>query len=88
MSGDMTHEMRHTPVKRYNGWELAEQSDGPLVEYSDYKALQQQRDELVKALEQIRDTPHSMVNDSESLRHTLKLIDAIACAAITKAEAP
>ena len=25
--------------KRYNGWELAEQADGPLVEYADYAAL-------------------------------------------------
>jgi hypothetical protein len=30
------------------------------------------------ALEEVRDTPFSMVNDSDSLRHTIRTIQAIA----------
>lgn len=42
-------------VKRYNGWELAEQSDGPLVNYSDYEALTHQRSAVVRALQEMVD---------------------------------
>jgi hypothetical protein len=44
--------------------------------------LNQENAILRSALEQIRDMPHSLVNDSESLRHTLKTIDHIARQAI------
>lgn len=50
------------------------------------KELQTHRTQLLEALKQIRDTPHSMVNDSESLRHTLRLIDHTARAAIRDVE--
>lgn len=40
---------------------------------------------LLEALEQIRDTPYSMVNDSEGLRFTLRQIGSIAIAAIAAA---
>lgn len=38
------------------------------------------------ALEQIRDMPCSMVNDSESLRHTIKSIQTIAVAALSETQ--
>jgi hypothetical protein len=37
---------------------------------------------LVNALEEIRNTPFSMVNDSESLRHTIRVIQHISGAAL------
>lgn len=44
-------------------------------------------DDLVKALEEIESTPFSMVNDSESLRHSLRLLQQIARTALAKARA-
>ncbi len=43
-------------------------------------------DELVEALSEIETMPCSMVNDSESLRHTIKTLRAIATAALRKAK--
>lgn len=40
--------------------------------------------ELETALTLIRDTPCSQVNDSESLRHTIKLIQHIATEALRR----
>lgn len=40
--------------------------------------------ELVEAMQQIDDTPCSMVNDSESLRHTIKTIKYYSRKALAK----
>jgi hypothetical protein len=41
-----------------------------------------QRDALAQALTEIEATPFSMVNDSDSLRHTIKTMQQIARAAL------
>lgn len=43
-------------------------------------------DDLVKALEEIRDMPCSQVNDSESLRHTINTLRYIATNALAAAK--
>lgn len=45
---------------------------------ADAERLDAENKILRAALETIRDTPHNMVNDSESLRHTLRAIDWVA----------
>lgn len=42
--------------------------------------------ELIDALQKIADTPYSMVNDSEGLRHTLRAITTFAVQAIKYAK--
>jgi hypothetical protein len=43
-------------------------------------------DEMIEALRQIDDTPCTMVNDSESLRHTIKSIQYISSAILAKVQ--
>lgn len=47
-------------------------------------ALVQENKRLRTALEQVRDMPFSMVNDSESLRHTIKVMQHLATKAFDK----
>jgi len=50
--------------------------------------LMAQNGRLIKAMEEIEQMPFSMVNDSESLRYTLRTIQRIAHNAICDARKP
>lgn len=43
-----------TTIKRYNGWELSEQSNGPLVRYEDVKNTVDTHNALVADLERAK----------------------------------
>lgn len=42
--------MKAVIVQRYNGWEISEESGGPLVKFEDVREVVEQHDELVREL--------------------------------------
>lgn len=41
-------------IQRYNGWEISQQSDGPLVRYESVREAVDQHNELVQELEETK----------------------------------